>query len=295
MTFEQLEYFVAIVEYKNFSVAAEECFISQSSLSKHMKALEKELNVRLLDRNTRRLELTLAGENFYIYAVKLLAEYSQMLKSMKKFNSDTENILYVGAIPVLNHYGLTDIFFYFQQQYPKIKLKVTEQNSNVVVELFVKKEIDIAFIRDNYLPNGDYYSFPLIKDELVLITEAGHQLAEYDEIDLRLAENEEFLMLGLNTGMYQTCVNTCKRAGFVPKERTLDLRSRTIKNLVANGQGVSLMMLESMKYMDDPRIKIIHLKDPVIVNLCMVVRKDVMTDALQTFIEYVKDSFDKLY
>ncbi|MFV0528964.1 MAG: LysR family transcriptional regulator [Lachnospiraceae bacterium] len=295
MTIEQLQYFMAIAKLKNFSTAAEECFISQSSLSKQIKALEQELGrVELFDRNTKKLEITYAGKEFYISAEKILSEYQKMMNTMKKYEQGHTEVLNVGTIPVMNHYGLTDMFFGFQEYYTNIRLRVTEANSVPIIEEFTKRKIDIAFLRNNYLPIGDFKTYPLVDDQLVLVTNYANWLAKYDKIDLKEAENEKFLFLGNNTGMYESCRQACSRAGFVPREQVLDVRSSTIKNLVANGQGVSLMMYQSIKYMDDPRIKIIHLEEPCSINLTLIVRKDAMTDAVSAFIEYVTDSFDKL-
>lgn len=295
MTIEQLQYFMAIVKYKNFSTAAEECYISQSSLSKQIKALEQELGgVELFDRNTKKLDITYAGKEFYISAEKILMEYHKMMNTMKKYTEGHTEVLNIGTIPVMNHYGLTDIFFQFQEYYSNIRLHIVEANSVPIIEEFTKGKIDIAFLRDNYLPVGDYTIYPLVDDELVLVTNYSHELAKYDEIDLKEAENEKFLFLGNNTGMYESCRKACVKAGFVPREQVLDVRSSTIKNLVANGQGVSLMMYQSIKYMNDSRIKIIRLREPSIINLSLIVRNGTITDAVSTFIEFVTDSFGKL-
>lgn len=295
MTIEQLQYFMAIAKYKNFSVAAEECFISQSSLSKQIKALEAELGeIELFDRNTKKLEITYAGKEFSIFAERILMEYQKLMNNMKRLSEEHAEILKIGSIPVMDHYGLSDIFFQFQQYYSNIRLQIMEANSTPLVEEFKKGKIDVAFMRDNYLPVGNYEVYPLVDDELVLVTSYSHWLAAYDTVDLKRAENEKFLFLGSNTGMYDSCVKACRKAGFAPREQVMDVRSNTLKNLVANGQGVALMMYRSVTYTDDARIKIIKLKDPYIINLSLVVRKGVMTDAMSAFIEYVCDSFGKL-
>ena len=94
--------------------------------------------------------------------------------------------------------------------------------------------------------------------------------------------------------MYQSCHKQCEKSGFEPKERILDVRSSTIRNLVAQGQGVSLMMYRSVKNADDGRIRLIHLKNPITIGLTLVVRKNMNSDAIDTFTEYVCDSYGKL-
>lgn len=292
MTIEQLQYFMAIVKYKNFSTAAEECYISQSSLSKQIKALEQELGgIELFKRNTKRLEITEAGSEFLISAGKILMEHQKMINKMKQYTKNNTTVLTVGTIPVLDHYGLTDVLFRFQDYYPNIRLNVIEANSVPLAEHFSKGKIDIGFFRDSYLPKGNFETFPLLNDHIVLVVSTSHPLAKYDDIDLLEAENENFLLSG---GISDICRNACVEAGFIPKTQILEVRNRTIKKLVANNQGVSLMMCESIKFMNDPAIKFIHLKTPVIVKLVLVVRKEAMTDAVSTLIEYIRDSFGKL-
>ena len=231
-------------------------------MSKQIKALEQELGgVELFDRNTKKLDITYAGKEFYISAEKILMEYHKMMNTMKKYTEGHTEVLNIGTIPVMNHYGLTDIFFQFQEYYSNIRLHIVEANSVPIIEEFTKGKIDIAFLRDNYLPVGDYTIYPLVDDELVLVTNYSHELAKYDEIDLKEAENEKFLFLGNNTGMYESCRKACVKAGFVPREQVLDVRSSTIKNLVANGQGVSLMMYQSIKYMTIRGLKLFALEN----------------------------------
>ena len=292
MTIEQLQYFMAIVKYKNFSIAAEECYISQSSLSKQIKALEHELgDVELFNRNTKKLEITYAGKEFYISADKILMEYQKMMNGMKKYRERNTVVLNIGSIPVLDHYGLTDVLIQFQEYYSNVQLHITETTSALLVEKFMRGRLDIGFFRDNYLPAGNIVTYPLIEDELILIVDAGHPLAKCDEIDLKKAENEKFLF---TSGLSESCYKACVNAGFATRFQVLEVRSRTIKTLVANGQGVSLLLLGSMKFMEDSRIKIVHLKTPVMVHIVLAVRNEAITDVISTFIEYVRDSYGKL-
>ncbi|BFL48639.1 LysR family transcriptional regulator [Lactonifactor longoviformis] len=294
MTFEQLQHFLAIAKYKNYSIAAEESFVSQSSLSKQIKALEEELGFKLFDRTTRNIELTEGGEEFVMYSKRILQEYKEMLSRLRRYTDESKNTLRIAAIPVMNHYGLTDIIFHFQQQYPGVRVKVLEKDGSYVVQDLEKGDADLVFLRSHHIPEGEFLIYPLIDDELVLITGQDHRFSNRDEIELKEAEDEEFLFLGANTGMHQTCIKACKMAGFIPKERCLDLRSSTIKNLVANGQGISLMMKASIEYMKDPRIHIVYLKEHPIVNLALATKEEKLSDVSRTFIEYVQDSFGHL-
>ena len=297
MNIDQLRYFVSIIENKNFSVATEECFISQSSLSKNIKSLEEELgNIQLLDRSKKKIVVTEAGNAFYKYAQSMLENYNMMRQDLHKFSKDAHESIQVGTIPVANDYGLIDVFHEFQNAYPNIQLHLVEDNSIPIVDRFDKKTIDIAFLRDNYLPKDidSFNKYLLTKDELVLVVNRNHPSANHNIINLKDAENETFLFLNTKTVMYQSCHTQCEKSGFKPRERILDVRSSTIRNLVAQGQGVSLMMYQSVKQAEDQRIHLIHLENPISIGLALVVRKNINNDVINTFTEYVCDSFGKL-
>lgn len=297
MNIDQLKYFVSVVENRNFSLAAEECFISQSSLSKNIKSLEEELgNIQLFDRSKKKVVVTEAGRKFYKYAQNMLEEYYIMRRNMRRFSKDTREIIRVGTIPVIDDYGLTDIFHEFQSVYPHIQIQLVEDNSMPIVERFDKKMIDIAFLRDNHLPKEttSFDRYLLAEDELVLVVNRNHPLAARETVNLTEAREDTFLFLSTKSGMYQSCHRQCEKAGFEPTERVLDVRGSTIKNLVAQGQGVSLMMYRSMKNADDDRIRLIRLVNPIIIGLVLTVRKNMNSDAVNTFTEYVCDSYGKL-
>ena len=128
MTFEQLKYFVTLVEGENFLEVAEKLYISQSSLSKQIKKLEEELEVSLLDRSGRKAKLTEGGEFFYLEAKKLLLEYEKLLENIKPYKK--KNILSIGVLPILSQYNLNLLFQNFKSIYPDIELIIDEQEEN---------------------------------------------------------------------------------------------------------------------------------------------------------------------
>lgn len=109
ITIEQIQYFLSIKKYNGFSIAANELCISQSSLSKQIKALEKELDTILFDRTSRITTLTPAGEDFAIYAEKFLADYNNIILNMKKHSISKKYTLKIGTIAVLTQYGLASM------------------------------------------------------------------------------------------------------------------------------------------------------------------------------------------
>ncbi len=126
MTFEQLSYFIAIVENETFFDAACEMNISQSSLSKQIMKLEKELDLMLFDRTTRSATLTQAGEFFYNESKQLIEHYKLTLENIENFKSLHENKLHIAVLPIQAQYNLNALFNSFRKENPDIELQITE-------------------------------------------------------------------------------------------------------------------------------------------------------------------------
>ncbi len=125
MDIRQIHYFLFIVETGSFSAAADEHFISQSSLSKMIIALEKELGVPLFDRSKRKVILTRAGETFLEHAKKINVAYKAMIIELDGFKSEMD-FFSIAAIPVIAQYGVTIYFAQFRDMYPEAKFTLND-------------------------------------------------------------------------------------------------------------------------------------------------------------------------
>lgn len=96
MLLRQIKYFQAVVESKNFYIAAEKCYISQSAISQQIKKLEDELGVKLLERHNRTFSLTPAGEHFYQKSLVITGDIEQLVRETKRIDSSDNAVLNSG-------------------------------------------------------------------------------------------------------------------------------------------------------------------------------------------------------
>ncbi|MHB8062536.1 MAG: LysR family transcriptional regulator [Ruminiclostridium sp.] len=293
MTIEQLLCFLSIEKNMNFSIAADELCISQSSLSKHIKSLENELSVLLFNRNTRNISLTLAGNEFSIHSRKIIDEYKKMTSALKKYSVKKKHSISITSIPVLNQYGITDAITAFITNHPDVDMYIIEKDTSYVVRSIENVNTEVAIIRDKYIPQGKFKIFPLVEDELVLVTGKNHPFAERDCISLAEAADENFILLGGDTCLYNTCIEECTKVGFVPVTVYSNIKVETIRNFVSHGMGVSLMMRKIAEYLADPDIRIVKLIEKPVQNLSIVVRDEQLTSVCSEFITFVVDYFEK--
>lgn len=126
MTFEQLNDVIAVVENETFLEAAECRNISQSTLSKKIMKLERELDITLFDRSRRKASLTEAGSVFYQEALRLTECYAGMLSKLEPYRKNKKQKLCIGTLPILTQYDLTARLKSFTETYPQIDFSFEE-------------------------------------------------------------------------------------------------------------------------------------------------------------------------
>ena len=289
MNIEQLKDFLAIEEYGNFLEASENLYMSQSSLSKQLKALEEELGCLLFDRSTRKVKITKAGEIFSVYAHRMLRDYAAMQKDLKPYSGKENHVFKIAAPPILGQYGIYSILQEYLLKNPEWDISIEELDTPVILEKLEHGKIDFAFLRDIQKFGPNYRSFTICSDELVLIVPENHPLAKRQEINLKDASQEYFYFFGAQSGLYQLCIDACQEAGFYPLIQS-GLSRYTIKSLVEKGMGVSLMMKKIAEDLAGNGIKLCQLSSHKRIDIVMIVREEKYSKKVEKLISYFKEN-----
>ena len=257
MTFDQIQYFIAIAECNTYFDAAEELNISQSALSKQIIKLEKELGVALLDRSRRKASLTPAGETFYQDALALRRQYEIMNRHMKKYQIFTgnKNELRVGTLPILTQYGLTAHFRQFTESHPDIHLILDEVEENDLKKGLLSSQYDLIICREQMIADqSDISSVYLADDELVTVLPVGHPLD--GPVSLSALADESFILMNRYTSVYQICQALFANVPVHPQI----LRTGRVESI---GEGVSLLPYSNFKLFHHEHVKTLPLTPPV--------------------------------
>lgn len=240
MTFEQLEYFIAVVRCDTFFDAAQTLHISQSALSKQIMKLEKELDIKLLDRSRRSASLTEAGTMFYQEALNLTREYRQALLRLRKFKEDSSLKLVIGTLPILSQYHLTAMLKNFADQNAHIRLSLEEVEEYDLLKGFSQGRYDLIITRSNMLDMDQYMFLPLAEDRLSAILPDNHPMAGQPSVSIHDIAHESFILMHPYTSIYKSCMELFHQNGIEPSlSRTA--RMESIISAVAVHEGVSLL------------------------------------------------------
>jgi LysR family transcriptional regulator, transcription activator of glutamate synthase operon len=288
MELKQVEYFLKVVETGSFSAAADELYISQSSLSKQIMALESELGCSLFDRSKRKIVITPAGKVLLSHARSLHSAYQAMLVEVAPYK--TAPTLSIIAIPVIAQYKIASHIAQFKQANPKFQLVLEEREAAAILPALNNHQFDLAFLRDNYLDKTIYNHIEVAHDHFQLILSQQHPLAHKSKLSLAELANENFIMFDKGTGVHELTVEACHTAGFEPRIFYASLRVESILGLVASNSGVALMMKKIFDYHKHPEVVSIPLHETISSNLVLAwPNQTKLSEAASSFIDFIRN------
>ena len=241
MEFRQLEYFCTISELENFTRTAEALHVSQPSVTKAIKSLEAELGVMLINRSQKHVSLTEQGKVFLVHAQRIMQDAAFAKKDMLRYRSDRQDIIHFGMPPMVEGYLFPDLFTKFREHVPDVTLDVQEFNdSDEVRQRADAGELDFGIVLGSDEEELDN-SMRILQDRMVLCLPPQHPLAGKEAISFRELRDEKFILQQPNTYQYRQIMDHCGEYGYVPDIVLCTSQLKTIKQLVANGSGISML------------------------------------------------------
>jgi DNA-binding transcriptional LysR family regulator len=289
MEIKQVQFFLAVVTTGSFSAAADELYITQSSISKQIIALEKELGVSLFDRSKRKIALTQAGESFLKHAQTLNADYQGMQAELSSYK--TTPYFSILAIPVIAQYGITTHLARFKSAYPKLNFMLDEREAATILPALNNHQYDLAFIRDYILDNEIHSFLKIAGDKLQLVVSENHRLAGRKFVSLAELSNENFIMFDKGTTIHELTMDACHRAGFEPRIFYASLRVESILGLVSSNSGIALMMKKIFDFHKPLDVVAIPLQENIESKLVLAwLKNKKLNHQARIFVEFMEKS-----
>ena len=167
MNFSSMDYFITVARERSFSRAAERLHITQQTLSAHIAKLEGELGTKLLVRSIP-LELTYAGEVFLGYAVDLQRKLGSMEREFQDLTGNQRGLLRIGVATIRGRIVMPSILTRFRARYPKIAIRLVEDENGKLLEYLENREIDLAVaLFPQVVPGVELVDF--YQEEVVLL------------------------------------------------------------------------------------------------------------------------------
>ena len=242
MNLRQLRYLVAVADERHFTRAAAREHVAQPALSQQIRSLEAELGMALVERTTRRVAMTQAGELLVARARRALGELDAAQAELQALAGVQTGRLAVGALHTMGPVDLSLLLARFHERYPSIELTVREQSSEELAAMLRDDEIDLAFLSvTERIQRRGLALHPLVSEELVVVLARGHPLAARAQLRIGDLAEEAFISFREGARLRELLDRAAAGAGFAPRIALESNESRRIRSLVSHGLGVAIL------------------------------------------------------
>ena len=185
----QIQYFHSVVENNSFSLAAEECNISQSAISQQIKALENELGFKLLERNNRKFTLTPAGEYFYKKTLILVSDYQKIVNDSYNIATNRNNTLKIGYLKDYSTDELQNTVTEIMQKYPKLSLDIKRENHEQLYKMLRDRTVDLVFNDQRRAFSDEYVNHKLTTKSCYIEVAKSNHISKLNKVTLKELKN----------------------------------------------------------------------------------------------------------
>ncbi|NOQ78436.1 MAG: LysR family transcriptional regulator [Gammaproteobacteria bacterium] len=260
---KHLHYLVNVHKYQHFGEAAKACFVSQSTLSSGIAALENVLGIRLIERNNKKILFTPLAEEVVQQAQHILLSVEQLTEQVQHFAQPFGGTLKLGVIPTIAPFLIPQILMMIKQEFPELKVFVREGQSDVVLKQLNEGELDLVLLALPY-PSSGVVMKSFYKDRFYFAQHKDSQLnqqildADYSNLD-----DHSLLLLEDGHCLRDHALSACHLEHSEKINSFAATSLHTLVQMVNNDLGVTFLpeMAIASGILNDTDIKISQLAD----------------------------------
>ncbi|WP_288562280.1 hydrogen peroxide-inducible genes activator [uncultured Odoribacter sp.] len=257
ITLTQLEYIVAIDEYRHFATAAEKCFVTQPTLSMQIKKLEDELGVIIFDRSRQPVVPTDLGAKLIEQARMTLSATQRIKEIIQEEQQEVEGTLKIGIIPTLAPYLLPVFIGPYIRKYPAVKVEVEELVSEEIIRRLKRDILDVGLFVTPY-HDEKIVERPVFYEEMLVYAHPDSELLKKKEVGHEDIVTSDIWMLGNGHCFRNQVVNLCEMSASQHKNLPFEFESNSLETLmriVDVEGGFTLIPELALQYMSPEKKK----------------------------------------
>ena len=257
ITLTQLEYIVAIDEYRHFATAAEKCFVTQPTLSMQIKKLEDELGVIIFDRSRQPVVPTDLGAKLIEQARMTLSATQRIKEIIQEEQQEVEGTLKIGIIPTLAPYLLPVFIGPYIRKYPAVKVEVEELVSEEIIRRLKRDMLDVGLFVTPY-HDEKIVERPVFYEEMLVYAHPDSELLKKKEVGHEDIVTSDIWMLGNGHCFRNQVVNLCEMSASQHKNLPFAFESNSLETLmriVDVEGGFTLIPELALQYMSPEKKK----------------------------------------
>ncbi len=298
MNIQQLKYIIAVAELKHFGLAAEQCFVTQSTLSTMIGKFENEIDIKIFDRKTKPVTITQEGKVLLEQLQIIIKEVDNLYESVKGLKGELSGDFKIGIIPTIAPYLLPRFLGDFASRFEDLQFSVTELTTDGIVDKIRSREIDIGIVALP-LKNANIVEHPLYNEEFVLYdcsSDKAKVAAKIEEIN-----KSKLCLLAEGHCLNHQIINICNlHNGNSHSTMNYDFKAGSVDSLirfVRQNEGVTLLpYLAMLDFSEEEKQRISSFKGTIPVRSVGIIthRHFVKTKVLELIKKAIKKNVEEL-
>lgn len=252
MNIQQLEYILAVDQFKSFSKAADYCHVTQATLSVMVKKLEEQLNIIIFDRKSNPITATESGKQILVHAQEVVAKANALLASSKSINQSMEGRIKIGVIPTIASSLISIMLKPLVENYPRLNFEIFEVTTNEMVKNLKEGKLDIGIL-STPIASNDIETTLLYVEDLCLYGYLASVQSRISKSDLK---NQKIFLLQEGHCLRDQVIQLCelKKSKSLPQNLLIESNTfDTLLNLVDEFQGMTVLPKLYVEQMNDQR------------------------------------------
>lgn len=273
MDIKTLRNYVEIIESGSITSAAKKLFIAQPALSNQLKALEKELGTKLIDRGPHRQEVTHSGKLFYERAKHIIELENGIKRDITKYENRSLGSLRLGITPYTALTLFDGLIVKFCSLNPDIKYEIYENDSGKLIELIENNVIDVAVIRTPcMIPKNTNTVYLEEESWIAVYSDKFSSFDKYDTLPLDALMDTPISLIRRHEDIF---MNACNAIDYMPDIKYVSVQLSTVFEIAKNGLAVGIVPFSSVDYIQKEGFKFKRIKNDMLsVRRAIVTRND---------------------
>ncbi|MGA2467465.1 MAG: LysR substrate-binding domain-containing protein [Thermodesulfobacteriota bacterium] len=282
--------FHEVAKHRSFSKAAEELFISQPAVTKHIKELELKVGIGLIQRGRGGFALTETGKILFKYTHKISSHLMEIENVFGNLQKDHHGLLKIGTTESYSKCLMPKLLSGFQSSHPSIKIALDVGNSDEIEKSLLVYKNDLGLIGVTKI-SSKLKTIPFLKEPLVLIVSPNHPLAKRKVVSLKELEGYPFIIRAKGSTTRRIVLQAFRDLNIRPSFLIEAGSSEFIKQWVSEGKGVSVIVKRIVE--DEEKrgiIKTVPLSEKVYLEVALFYLKEERSNpTIKTFVHFVEN------
>jgi DNA-binding transcriptional LysR family regulator len=246
----KLKVFKNVAERLSFTKAAEDLFITQPAVTKNIKNLEQEFNVKLFTRKGNKIELTEVGKVVLKYAKLIENNYNILQFEVNAINSKNKGEIVIGASTTISQYVLPKILAIFHSNFKDLRIRLLNGNTEQIEDALLNNKVNFGII-EGLSKKKDIHYQRFLDDEIVLVVNNSHKLAARSSISIDEMSSLPLVIREKGSGTREVIEHSLKRMSYRLEDFNVEIElgsTEAIKSYILNSDAFALLSINSIHY-----------------------------------------------